>query len=92
MRERERANEQLQQFGLSQAPIQEASSVISSHLHSVPREMPSRPRSAKRDVSKVPGSASTEEEYTGSRKMRQRFEYGENSTAGFVELAPDRIP
>ena len=45
-----------------------------------------------RDVSSVPGSASTEEEYKGSRKLKQRFEYSENSTAGFVELAPDRIP
>ena len=35
---------------------------------------------------------STEEEYKGSRTLRQRFEYKENSTAGFVELAPGHIP
>ena len=57
------------------------------------RDVSSVPGSAStRDVSSVPGSASTEEEYKGSRKLKQRFEYSENSTAGFVELAPDRIP
>ena len=47
---------------------------------------------ALRDVFSVPGSASIEKEYEGSRQLNQRFEYSENSTAGFVELAPDRIP
>ena len=47
---------------------------------------------ALRDVSSVPGSASTEKEYEGSRKLKQMFEYLEESTAGFVELAPERIP
>ena len=27
--------------------------------------------------------------YAGSRKLAQRYEYSENSTAGFVELAPN---
>ena len=48
--------------------------------------------SAAQDVSSVPGFASTDEEYKGTRKLKQRLEYSENSSAGFVELALDRIP
>ena len=40
----------------------------------------------------MPGFASTEEEYQGSRKANQRLEYSEKSTAGFAELATGRIP
>ena len=42
--------------------------------------------------SSVPGSASTDPPYAGSRKLKQRFEYSESSNAGFVELAPESIP
>ena len=38
-----------------------------------------------------PGSASLGGEYGGSRKEAQRFEYAENSTAGFVELSPAHV-
>ena len=47
---------------------------------------------AQKDGSSVPGSASTQEEYKGSRKEKQRFEYSEDSSAGFVEIHPDCIP
>ena len=47
---------------------------------------------AREEAQRVPGSASTEEEYQGSRRLKQRFEYAENSRAGFVELHKDCIP
>ena len=37
------------------------------------------------------GSANTAT-YTGSRKLNQRYEYSENSWAGFVELQPSFRP
>ena len=39
-----------------------------------------------------PGCASIRKEYRGSRKERQRFQYDVNSTAGFIEMAPNRNP
>ena len=47
---------------------------------------------AREEAQRVPGSASTGEKYQGSRKVKQRFEYSEKSTAGFVELHKDCIP
>ena len=40
----------------------------------------------------APGSARVGEGYQGSRKEAQRFEYSENSRAGFVEFAPKCHP
>ena len=38
-----------------------------------------------------PGAASPGGAYSGSRRVAQRFEYSEYSTAGFVELAPSSL-
>ena len=40
----------------------------------------------------APGSARVREGYQGPRKEAQRFEYSENSRAGFVEFAPKCHP
>ena len=39
----------------------------------------------------VPGSASNERAYKGSRQPRQRYEYAESFRAVFVELSPDHV-
>ena len=47
---------------------------------------------ARGEVQRVPGSASTAEGYEGSRRQKQRFEYADNSAAGFMELHKGCIP
>ena len=45
-------------------------------------------------IARESGSANSSDhvKYGGSRSLRQRFEYGEKSFAGFAELAPAFVP
>ena len=38
------------------------------------------------------GSLDGDEPYAGSRRLKQRFEYSENSRSAFVELRPSWYP